>query len=64
MTHLVIGSRRQRGAQIIEYSLIIALISLALAASLGDAISGVPGDICGLSDRVSRLMGGQGVVCS
>ena len=64
MTHLVLCSRRQRGAQIIEYSLIITLISLALAAALGGAIRGVPGDICALSDRVSRLMGGQGVVCS
>ncbi|MBL0419600.1 hypothetical protein JI739_04475 [Ramlibacter sp. AW1] len=56
--------RAQQGAQIIEYSLLIALISLALAAALGEAVSGLPDQICGVADRVSLLMGGDGVPCN
>lgn len=63
MQHPSTGPNRQKGAQIIEYALIIALISVVLAAALGGAISDVPDNICSLGDRVSQLMGGQGVDC-
>lgn len=44
------------GAQIINYSLLIAFLR-RLAAALGTAMSGLPDDGCSLSDRLSRLMG-------
>lgn len=44
--------REEEGAQVVEYALVIALVSIALALALGNATTGVPS---AFSDLVTRL---------
>ena len=45
------------GAAIIEYSLIIALISIALVTSMSISMQSVEQGVCSLSNQVAQLLG-------
>ena len=51
---------RQAGAQVIDYALLIAVVSIGLAIGL----RGLDSSICELPGRVAQLMGGQAAACA
>ena len=51
--------RRQRGAQVVEYALLIAVVSLSLLLALPALGNG----ICGVSNRVGALLGATSFAC-
>lgn len=50
--------REDEGAQVVEYALIIALVSIALAAALGTAFSAAGGPFSQLITRVGNCLTG------
>ena len=50
---LILFSRDEEGAQVVEYALIIAVVSIGLVVALGDATTGLRSSF---SSLVSRLV--------
>lgn len=46
-------ARDNGGGQVVEYALVISLVSIALALALGDAVSGLTATFQDLAARVS-----------
>ena len=55
-----IARRGERGASLVEYALLIALLSLGLVLGL----RGLDGGMCELPGRVAQLMGGPAAACA
>ncbi len=55
-------SREEDGAQVVEYALIIALVSIALAVMLGGA-TGIKSSLTALVTRVSACFAAAAVSC-
>jgi pilus assembly protein Flp/PilA len=53
----------EEGAQVVEYALIIAVVSIGLVVALGDATDGLRGSFATLVTRVTRCFT-AGQVCS
>ncbi|MGN6388545.1 MAG: Flp family type IVb pilin [Burkholderiaceae bacterium] len=56
-------AKEEDGAQVVEYALIIALVSIVLAALLGDKTNGLGSAFASLVTRVKTCLGGTGT-CS
>ncbi len=50
--------KEEAGAQVVEYALIIAVVSIGLAIALGDAGTGLRSSLADLFTRVSNCMTG------
>ena len=62
MTTLAVGFvREEEGSQVVEYGLIIALVSIALAVGLSKIAGGSP--FSTLATRIATCLGGTGT-CS
>lgn len=44
------------GAQVVEYALIIAVVSIALVLALGDSFSGIPAQFAAFATRVGTCL--------
>jgi Flp pilus assembly pilin Flp len=55
----VVNATRQRGAQVVEYCLLIAVLSISLAVALPRLGNG----ICELNNRVGGLLGAASFSC-
>lgn len=58
--------REEEGAQVVEYALVIALVSIVLAVALGNETSGIPSAFSGFVNKVKVCLGGTvaGVTCT
>ncbi|MEY4268086.1 MAG: hypothetical protein RIS90_2621 [Pseudomonadota bacterium] len=45
--------RDEDGAQVVEYALVIAVISIVLVLALGDSATGIPSTFAALATRIS-----------
>lgn len=50
--------QEEEGSQVVEYALIIAVVSIGLVAALGDAGTGLQGSFTALVDRVTDCFDG------
>ncbi len=55
-SHLAAFLREEDGAQVVEYALIIALVSIAAAVALGDSTTGISSTFGALVSRVGNCM--------
>jgi Flp pilus assembly pilin Flp len=55
----VVNTKRQHGAQVVEYCLLIAVVSISLTLGLSRLGNGV----CELNNRVGGLLGSAAVSC-
>lgn len=44
------------GAQVVEYALIIAVVSIALVLALGDSVSGIPAQFAAFATRIGTCL--------
>ena len=51
--NLIDFSRDEQGAQVVEYALIIAVVSIGLVVALGDATSGLRSSFTSLVERIT-----------
>lgn len=51
--NLIDFSRDEQGAQVVEYALIIAVVSIGLVVALGDAITGLTSSFTSLVGRIT-----------
>lgn len=58
--HSVVNPKRQHGAQVVEYCLLIAVLSISLAVALPRLGNG----ICELNNRVGGLLGAASFTCA
>lgn len=56
----VVNPERQRGAQVVEYGLLVAVLSITLALALPQLGNGV----CRLNNRVGGLLGAEPFFCA
>jgi len=56
----VVSIKRQLGSQVVEYCLLIAVVSISLAIGLPQLGNG----ICEMNNRVSGLLGGASLSCA
>ena len=54
---LVAFSKDEEGAQVVEYALIIAVVSIALVIALGDASTGIANKFADFVTRVGTCLG-------
>lgn len=52
--------KEEEGAQVVEYALIIAVVSIGLVVLLGDATNGLGSSFTALVDRVTDCFDGTG----
>ncbi|MCS0628015.1 Flp family type IVb pilin [Telluria mixta] len=64
MKNLIVGFyREESGAQVVEYALVIALVSIGLAVALSTAFGGSTGALKDLVDRVKTCFGAGATTC-
>ena len=56
-------SRDEQGAQVVEYALIIAVVSIGLVVALGDATTGLKTSFVALVTRITNCFT-AGVACT
>ena len=50
---LIFFTRNEEGAQVVEYALIIAVVSIGLVAALGDSVTGLKTSFVTLVGRIT-----------
>lgn len=53
-------AKEEEGAQVVEYALIIAVVSIALVTVLGNSTTGISSKFAGLATRVGNCLSGTG----
>src|SRR3954453_22693748 len=56
----VVNTKRQHGAQVVEYALLISVVSISLVIALPRLSNG----ICGVNNRVGELLGAASFSCA